>query len=338
MRVRPATDAEVARWDELVVATGRPHLLQTTGWAELKASAGWRPVRLVLGDDGVAQVLLRALPLGLSLAYAPRGPLVANGDLADAIAAVRDALRRKRCVGLLCDPEVTAGAVARDAIVSAGAAISPVHVQPRRTLLFDLAKEPDQLLAEMHKKTRQYVRKAERDGVVTEETADVGRFHALLEAVARRDGFGIHERAYFERIQDLFGERAHFQMARVGGDDAGALLVLRVGDRAWELFGGWSGAHAEERPFYLLKWRSLLRMRQLGVRRYDMWGLSEGGELSGVERFKLGFGGEQVAWLGAIETPVTRPLFPLWKMARRRFLAPTSAGEGAPARRSRRSE
>jgi len=324
VRAREATEAEVARWDELVVATGRPQLLQTTGWAELKASAGWRPVRLVLGDGGVAQVLLRPLPLGLSLAYAPRGPLVANADLPDAIVALRDALRSERCVSLLCDPEVPADAVPQDAILSVGAAISPIHVQPRRTLLFDLAKEPDQLLAEMHKKTRQYVHKAERDGVVTEETADVGRFHALLEVVARRDGFGIHERAYFERIRDLFGERAHFQMARVGDDDAGALLVVRVGDRAWELFGGWSGAHTEARPFYLLKWRSLLRMRQLGVRRYDMWGLSEGGELSGVERFKLGFGGEPVTWVGAIETPVRRALFPLWILAGRRRLARTA--------------
>lgn len=324
MRAREATEAEVARWDELVVATGRPHLLQTAGWAELKASAGWRPLRLVLGGDAVAQVLLRPLPLGLSLAYAPRGPLVADADLPGAIAAIRDVLRGERCVSLLCDPEVPADALDEDAMRSAGAAISPIHVQPRRTLLFDLRKEPEALLAEMHRKTRQYVHKAERDGVVTEETGDVGRFHALLEIVARRDGFGIHERAYFERLRELFGDRAHFQMARVGDDDVGALLVVRVGDRAWELFGGWSGAHTEERPFYLLKWRSMMRMRQLGATRYDMWGLSEGGELSGVERFKLGFGGEQATWVGAIETPVTRAFFPLWVLAGRRRLARTA--------------
>jgi lipid II:glycine glycyltransferase (peptidoglycan interpeptide bridge formation enzyme) len=325
VRAREATEAEVARWDELVVATGRPHLLQTAGWAALKASAGWRPLRLVLGDGAVAQVLLRPLPLGLTLAYLPRGPLVADAELVDAIPALRDALRRERCVSLLCDPEVAAGALSPDAIRSTGAAISPIHVQPRRTLLLDLAKEPEALLAEMHRKTRQYVHKAERDGVVTEETDDVGRFHALLQVVARRDGFGIHERAYFERIRDLFGDRAHFQMARVGDDDAGALLVVRVGDRAWELFGGWSGTHTEERPFYLLKWRSLVRMRQLGVTRYDMWGLSEGdAALSGVERFKLGFGGEQATWVGAIETPVTRALFPLWVLAGRRRLARTA--------------
>ena len=52
-------------------------------------------------------------------------------------------------------------------------------------------------------------------------------------------------------------------------------LAIHLGDRAWELYGGWSGAHGESRPFYLLKWRSLMAMQQRGVVRYDMWGLSE---------------------------------------------------------------
>jgi len=52
--------------------------------------------RFVLEDGtrraGVAQVLLKPLPLGLTLAYAPRGPLVDPVDLPDAIAALAAAL------------------------------------------------------------------------------------------------------------------------------------------------------------------------------------------------------------------------------------------------------
>lgn len=326
MRVRPATADEAGRWDELVIATGRPHLLQSDGWATVKAATGWRASRFVFGEDGVAQVLLRPLPLGLVAAYVPRGPLVANVDLTEAMVALSEALRSQRCTSLLCDPEVPAGALSPDALVSAGIRAAPVHVQPTRTLLMDLTQEPEPMLAAMRKKTRQYIRKAERAGVVTEETNDVGRFHAVLRRVADRDRFGIHDLAYFERLREAFGERAHFQIARVGKDDAGALLVVRMGDRAWELFGGWGGHHAEERPFYLLKWRSFMRMKQLGVTRYDMWGLTErGGDadhaLAGVENFKLGFGGEIVSWIGALEMPVTPGLFPLWQLAGRRRLA-----------------
>ena len=278
-------------------------------------------------DGGVAQVLLKPLPLGLSVAYAPRGPLVAPERLADAIAALRDALARERCASLLCDPEAPDDPQVRASLGRSGVRASPVFVQPRRTLLMDLSKSDEELFAAMRKKTRQYIHKAERAGVVTEEKRDLDRFMKVLSAVAVRDRFAIRSRDYFERLLAAFGDRALLMFARVGDEDAGAMLLVRMADRAWELYGGWSGAHAEARPFYLLKWRAMLRMRQLGVRRYDMWGLAEGADdpLVGVENFKLGYGGEVVAWIGALETPVRRMLYPLWQLAARRRLARSAA-------------
>ena len=309
-----------------MVASGEPHVLQSAAWGELRAATGWRVRRFVL-DGGVAQVLLRSLPLGISVAYAPRGPLVAPERLADAIAALRDALRHERCASLLCDPEVPDDAAVRASLARAGVHASPVFVQPRRTLLMDLSKGDEELLGAMKKKTRQYIHKAERAGVVTEETRDLDRFMKVLRAVATRDRFAIRSREYYERLLAAFGDRALLMIARLGDDDAGAMLLVRMADRAWELYGGWSGAHAEARPFYLLKWRAMLRMRQLGVRRYDMYGLAEGADdpLAGVENFKLGYGGDVVAWIGALETPVRRMLYPLWQLGARRRLARSAA-------------
>ncbi|TME78386.1 MAG: aminoacyltransferase [Chloroflexi bacterium] len=309
-----------------MVASGEPHVLQSAAWGELRAATGWRVRRFVL-DGGVAQVLLRSLPLGISVAYAPRGPLVAPERLADAIAALRDALRHERCASLLCDPEVPDDAAVRAGLARVGVHASPVFVQPRRTLLMDLSKGDEELLGAMKKKTRQYIHKAERAGVVTEETRDLDRFMKVLRAVATRDRFAIRSREYYERLLAAFGDRALLMIARLGDDDAGAMLLVRMADRAWELYGGWSGAHAEARPFYLLKWRAMLRMRQLGVRRYDMYGLAEGADdpLAGVENFKLGYGGDVVAWIGALETPVRRMLYPLWQLGARRRLARSAA-------------
>ena len=333
MRASPASAADTVRWDELVIGTSRPHILQSTAWAQIKAATGWSPRRFLLTDErggahvGVAQVLIRKLPLGVSIAYAPRGPLVEPARLTEAIIAVRTALARERCASLLCDPEAPNDDVLRTELDRSGIRRSPVYVQPRRTLLMDLTKDPEKLLAAMKKKTRQYIHKAERASVVTEETKDLGRFLAVLRAVAQRDAFAVHSQGYFETLLAAFGDRAHLLMARVGDDDAGALLVVRMADRAWELYGGWSGAHAEERPFYLLKWRSMLRMRAVGAVRYDMWGLAEGtaDPLAGVENFKLGFGGEIAEWIGALETPVRPMLYPLWQLAARRRLARSAA-------------
>jgi peptidoglycan pentaglycine glycine transferase (the first glycine) len=316
----------VQRWDDMVVATGQPHVLQSVGWAELKAATGWSVRRFVL-EGGIAQVLIKSLPLGISVAYAPRGPLVAPQYLADAIAAVRDALASERCASLLCDPEAPNDPAVRASVERADVRASPVFVQPRRTLLMDLSKGDEELFAAMRKKTRQYIHKAERAGVVTEETRDLDRFMKVLGAVGQRDRFAIRSRGYFEKLLDAFGDRALLMLARVGDEDAGAMLLVRMADRAWELYGGWSGAHADARPFYLLKWRAMLRMRQLGVRRYDMCGLAEGADdpLAGVENFKLGYGGDVVEWIGALETPVRKVLYPLWQLGARQRLARSAA-------------
>ncbi|MBI2324259.1 MAG: peptidoglycan bridge formation glycyltransferase FemA/FemB family protein [Chloroflexi bacterium] len=319
---RLATSFEEASWDDLVLATNRAHILQTKGWAEAKALGGWRAERYVLGDGGVAQVLLKPLRFGLTMAYCPRGPL-AVGSIADAIAALRVALRRHRCVALLCDPEVPETDSVLDALRAAGVRRSPVYVQPRRTLLMNPEIGPEVLMASMRKKTRQYIRKAERAGVVTEETDDLERFHRVLRIVGERDRFAVHSLEYFERLRSGLGGRLHVLVARIGDEDVGALMLARMAERAWELYGGWSGTHAGERPFYLLKWRAIQRMRQLGVGRYDMWGLSETADdpLAGVTEFKLGFGGDVVEWIGALETPVTRWLYPVWRLFGRRRLA-----------------
>jgi lipid II:glycine glycyltransferase (peptidoglycan interpeptide bridge formation enzyme) len=309
--------------------TARPHLLQSTGWAVLKAATRWRAERYVFeeGDAfaGCVQVLRKRLVRGLDVAYAPRGPLVDDERLPAAIVALRKALGRGLTVSLLCDPEAAESDALAKALEERGIRRSPVYVQPRRTLLMDLTQEAEAMLGAMRKKTRQYIHKAEREGVVTEKTTDLARFHRVLRTVAERDHFGIHDLAYFASLIEAFGDAVHLRMARVEGEDVGALLVIRIGDRAWELFGGWSGAHNEKRPFYLLKWHSLMQMKELGVRRYDMWGLAEGDELAGVENFKLGFGGEITPWIGALETPVTAFLFPLWRFGARRRLAAASA-------------
>ena len=318
----------MARWDELVGLADEPHLLQTVGWAAIKAAAGWDCRRFLLRDGdrtmGLAQVLIRRLPLGLTLAYVPRGPLVASASLGPALFALRKALGRERAVCLLADPEAHEDAATLAGVSQSGAARSPVYIQPRRTLLIGLEPEPSELLAAMAKKTRQYIHKAERAGVVTVESDDLGRFVRILRRVAVRDGFAIHDAAYFTALRATFGDRLHLFFATVDGADAGALLVVRFGDRAWELYGGWSGVAPEHRPFHLLKWRALLRLRALGVRRYDMWGLYEDGSLAGVERFKRGFGGETATWVGMLEAPVTPWLWPIWRTLGRRRLARTA--------------
>ena len=170
MRARPATTNETHGWDRLMHETGRPHLLQSAGWAEVKAATGWRAERYIFeeGDAriGCVQVLRKRLLKGLDVAYAPRGPLVDDDNLPDAIVALRKVLSRGLTVSLLCDPEAAESEALAKVLEAHGVRRSPVYVQPRRTLLMDLTQDAEAMLGAMRKKTRQYIHKAEREGVV----------------------------------------------------------------------------------------------------------------------------------------------------------------------------
>src|SRR5688572_1704537 len=71
-------------WDR-VVSASHGGLLQSWRWGEFKRLSGWTPRRLALpapqqasGEAILAQLLFRSvpkLPLPLSIAYIPRGPL-----------------------------------------------------------------------------------------------------------------------------------------------------------------------------------------------------------------------------------------------------------------------
>src|SRR5437764_1689283 len=73
-------------WDAFISASPSGHLLQSWEWGELKASAGWHPLRLALWDAeqheilATAQVLRKgfgSVPLRAGhLAYIPKGPVV----------------------------------------------------------------------------------------------------------------------------------------------------------------------------------------------------------------------------------------------------------------------
>src|SRR5512140_3493184 len=63
-----------SEWEEFLKDHPEAHILQSGEWGELKASFGWDAVRLT--EDGLgAQILFRRLPLGLTFAYIPKGPV-----------------------------------------------------------------------------------------------------------------------------------------------------------------------------------------------------------------------------------------------------------------------
>ena len=333
--------ADREAWNAFVESAPYRSFPQLWEWGELRASFGWTPLRIAVGDHpqrppaAVAQVLLRRVPaLGWRLGYVPRGPVGHLDDRAvrDALfAALRSLGRSEGVATIKVDPEATPDSPFGQALLAAPWREAD-KVQPPRTRIVDLAPSEDELRAALKKKHRQYVSKAERGGVTVQRldgTTDAATASAALEDfyriythTAERAGFVARARAYYQRVWELFAPSGHASLsfATRDGERMATLFHFTVGDRAAEAFGGMTDEGADSRANYLLKWEALIGFKQAGFATYNLWGLATGG----IARFKEGFGGRQVDYVGARDLPLKpaedaalRILLPAYGMAQR---------------------
>jgi peptidoglycan pentaglycine glycine transferase (the first glycine) len=189
-------------------------------------------------------------------------------------------------------------------------------VQPRRTIVVDIAPDEDMILAAMKQKTRYNVRLAERKGVTVREASetDLPAFHTLMAVTGERDAFGVHTPAYYEVAYHLFAPRrwVRLLLAEVEEEAVAAAMVFALPPRSWYFYGASSDAHREKMPAYLLQWEAMRWAKSLGCTTYDLYGVPDqdegtledqftqrGNGLWGVYRFKRGFGGKLVRSVGA---------------------------------------
>jgi peptidoglycan pentaglycine glycine transferase (the first glycine) len=308
-------------WNGFVENAAYRSFPQLWEWGELREPSGWRPVRLAVGPDpaqpplAAAQVLIRDVPLvKWRLGYAPRGP-VGNLDDPEVRAAMTSALRAlardEGIATIKVDPEAPPDTPFGKALLDPpwrGA----TRVQPPRTRLIDLGQEEEALRGAMKRKHRQYVAKAEREGITVEHMdggafkpiADqwLDDFYAIYTHTAERAGFVARARSYYQRVWDLFAPAGHVRLsyATRGGERLATLFHFTVGDRAAEAFGGMTDEGAESRANYLLKWEAIAGFKRDGFATYDLWGLATGG----IAQFKEGFGGREVDYVGARDLPI----------------------------------
>jgi lipid II:glycine glycyltransferase (peptidoglycan interpeptide bridge formation enzyme) len=311
-------EVSAIEWDRFLSDHPTAHLLQTSAWGVLKASFGWQVARIIAGPQALAsgnqftslgaQVLFRRLPLGLSFAYLPRGP-VGRADMegwSALWAEVDEVVRRQRGLFLKVEPDLWENEFPGGQEPPTGFQSSPHSIQPARTLLVDLQGTEDQILARMKQKTRYNIRLAVKRGVIVRPCADLGLFSQLMVETGQRDRFGVHSPDYYRQAYELFNPRGECELllAEIEGNPLAALMVFAHGPRAWYFYGASSNVQRDHMPTYLLQWEAIRWARQRGCREYDLWGVPDAGEeeleagftsrsngLWGVYRFKRGFGG-----------------------------------------------
>lgn len=324
-------------WDDFQRSAPGGHLLQTWAWGELKGRFGWVPHRVAVYEGeqvAAAQVLFRPL-VGLSVAYIPKGPVFLSTEnvITDALlAALHRLARRERAIYLKVEPDCKDGEAAHRWWRERGFRPSAETIQPRRTVVVNLRNNEEAILAQMKPKTRYNIRLAERKGVVVRpgNAADLAHFARLMEITGQRDGFSVHSRTYYETVWELFAPRgqAHLLIAEYEGRPLATLMVLAFGRKAYYMYGGSSNEERQRMPNHLLQWAAMRWAKEQGCETYDLWGVPDyeydDAEAQvkrkddlpwGLYRFKFGFGGQVLRYIGAYDYVYVKPLYTLWRQA-----------------------
>ena len=300
------------QWDEYALEHGA-HPLQLWGWGQVKAAHGWKAERIFAFDSekedviiGAAQVLIRKVPLPFrSFAYIPRGPIgddASNGEFLQSLALL--VKRDYKSVALSVEP----GSFEFD--IPAGWNRSTNKILSPDTILLNIQRTESDLLADMAKKTRQYIRKSAAEGITIkqvhtkEELLDC--LH-LYRQTADRAKFNLHQNDYYFDVFILLGDHSPVFAAYREGKPIAFLWMAISADTAYELYGGMDEDGQQLRANYALKWHVIRKMKEWGLSQYDFGGLVVGG----VSLFKQGWASEETSFAGTYDRPLS-PAYGLW--------------------------
>lgn len=258
-------------------------------------------------------VLLIKLPLvsRFSYLYCPRAPQTSEEGWRLFLNKCKEIAKKENAVFLRVEPFVVKNGLLKKLGFIKVMNFSPLSRQfsPMNTLLLDISKPEEKLLAEMKPKWRYNIKLAEKKGVKTragKSEADLKKFYELSCGMEKR-GYSSHSYEHYKKLVDILekSKSGKFLIAEHEGEIIAAIIVTMFNKVAIYLHGASSDSKRELMPNHLLQWEAIKLAKNQGCEVYDFWGIApedvKNHDWAGITRFKLGFGGEKVQFLGAFD-------------------------------------
>lgn len=307
-------------WNALVLGLPRPDFRQSWEWGALRATQGWRTLRVAAFAGGdclaAASTLGRDAPGLGPVFYAPRGPLVADEAAAwDALPALLARLRAETdALFLRASPRVA---------VEDADALAPLEARgfarlpdlwsfwntPRNIMRLDLGGGERDLLARMVRKRRQHVSTGARKGITVaiDDSLDALRvFHAMHVAHGRRQRYPVPGWPTLQALHQEFGARGLLAVVagRVNGELESMLVGIRFGPVAHTLYAASTPAAHRTPVGDLLHWALMRWARDAGCAELDLGASCTGippvetHPGYGIYRFKVELGARLTLYAG----------------------------------------
>lgn len=312
--------------DDFVGGEKFSQFIQSWEWGEFQKSVSGGVWRIGVEDNGKlvasAKILKKDLPMGKSYFYCGRGPVFLNESWSVEAAAllfgeIERLAKDEMVMFLRFDPNFDCISDIEQ-IIGDRTFIKSEDVQPKKTLILDITKSEEEILASMHQKTRYNINLALKKEVQVVEGGKerFEEFWSLLDQTTGRDKFRPHGRSYYNAMLAVDPSMLKLMFADANGKPLAASIISLFGDTVTYLHGGSANDDRNYMAPYALQWASIQLAKKLGYKYYDFHGIDEE-KWPGVTRFKMGFGGEIRNFPGTYDIIYDEGWYSVYQMVRK---------------------
>jgi len=213
--------------------------------------------------------------------------------------------------------------------------VRSLALQPRQTLILDIAQPYEDILSSFKQKTRYNLKVSHRSELEVDiysrnlDNEHFDRFWALMSETSHRHGFRTHPAEYYQLMLSTLSKEnmAHLIFVRRHTQDLACMILITYEDTATYLHGASSSLHHETKAAYFLHDAAIRHAQVMGAKTYDFWGTDahqvdgewkakDGVGSAGTTQFKLGFGGKIVEYPGCFDLVLKPFWYNAYKKAR----------------------
>jgi lipid II:glycine glycyltransferase (peptidoglycan interpeptide bridge formation enzyme) len=334
------------------------HPLQSFEWGEFRKKTGLKVIRQGFFEgnklvDGFQLTLHRIPHTSFNIGYLPKGNLPTRKTIEE----LRKIGKEENCIFIQLEPNVPLISHSREKqddktesnlvlaeMTNLGLRPSAHPLFTKYTFVLDLTKSEEELLKNMHPKTRYNIKVAQKHGVVVREDNSESahaEYLKLIKETTLRQRFYSHSTAYHRILWQTLKANsqratsdknlalntintnrlsAHLLTATYKHKILVAWLLFVFKDTLYYPYGASSNEHKEVMASNLMMWEAIRFGKKLGLKKFDMWGAigpnpNPANPWYGFHRFKAGFGGELVEFIGSYDLIINPIIYQVYKIA-----------------------
>ena len=303
-------------WQEVIKKFPEANFLQSPNYGKMNEILGDKVVEEDFGEKGRALMIVRNAKRGRYLEI-PCGPLLDYSDkksVTSAFKKIAEIAKKERCVFVRVRPQLINTPENLQLLANLGLKKSPMHLAAEHTVIIDLGKSEDELLADMRRQTRYEVRRAAKQGITVEKMQGeeiFKEFHKVQAETAKRQGFVPPNLKTLMAEREAFGNNIAIYVAKTSeGSPIAYGMIIKDGKEGDYYEAASTDLNRKMPGAYALLWQVMKDLKAEGYERFNLWGIAPTGQpnhrYAGVTTFKTGFGGEVVEYVPAHDLVISK--------------------------------